>query len=671
MWKKAFCLCLLFLSLEALAQTSVDSLYLVENLQQVIITGTRTPKTLLNTPVLTRVISHEEIAKADATTLQDILQEVVPGVEFSYSMNQQRHMNFSGFGGQSMLILVDGERLAGETMDDVDFDRLTLSCVDHIEIVKGAASALYGSNANGGVINIITKATSNLNQRSLSDRRSGESKSQTLNLNVNGRIGKHGDQRYGLTWRQGGKRLGSTFDFSRTSRDNYNVSSVDNPVTRVINTIYGDKTYNFKEQLTYNPFDNMTLSGRAGYFFRETMRSADTPERYRDYSTGLRAMWQVGKDDDIEASYSFDKYDKSDFQRVSKLDIRDYSNVQTAFRMLYTHTFSADNILTVGADYMHDYLFNTHLEGRTRHQDSFDAFAQDDWTINPIWEVVTALRYDYFSDGSTSRFTPKVSIRHTPVRGLNVRFGYGMGFRAPSLKEKYYDFDAAGIWTILGNPDLKPEVSHNFNLSLEYRRSNYEFLLSGYHNHVENKIASGTPYFASPSDSRPTLPYVNLDTYSVNGMEASVRARWKNGISARVSYSYTDEQLPKDQEGRTANNQYIPARKHAVNAHADWEHRFTTWYNLNIAIDGRVLSGVDNIEYADYYDISRGTIAVSYPAYTMWKLVVGNWIGKAYKFTLAVDNLFNYKPKYHYLNAPLTDGANFIVSLSIDVDKLF
>lgn len=134
-----------------------------EALNEVIITGTRTPKTLLNTPVLTRVISHEEIANTDATTLQDILQEVVLGVEFSYSMNQQRHMNFSGFGGQSMLILVDGERLAGETMDDVDFDRLTLSNVDHIEIVKGAASALYGSNANGGVINIITSQHSTFN----------------------------------------------------------------------------------------------------------------------------------------------------------------------------------------------------------------------------------------------------------------------------------------------------------------------------------------------------------------------------------------------------------------------------------------------------------------------------------------------------------------------------
>lgn len=642
------CIAILLLPVVTFAKELTDSL------PQVVVTGTRTPKTLLNTPVLTRLISHAEIENADATTLQDILQEVVPGVEFSYSMNQQRHMNFSGFGGQSMLILVDGERLAGETMDDVDFDRLTLSNVDHIEIVKGPVSALYGSNANGGVINIITKKDN-----------------KPFALNLNGRIGKHSDQRYGFTWQQGGRRWGNTFDFSRISRDNYNVSSAANPVTRVINTIYGDKTYNFKEQITYRPIDNITLGGHAGYFFRETVRSADTPERYRDYNGGLRVDWRISEGKHLTMSYSYDQYDKSDYQRISRLDIRDYSDVQNAFRMLYNHRFADGNILTVGADYMHEYLLNTHLEGRTRHQDSFDAFAQDDWIINPIWEVVTALRYDYFSDGNTQRLTPKVSIRHTPVKGLNVRFGYGMGFRAPSLKEKYYDFDAAGIWTILGNPDLKPEYSHNFNLSLEYRHSNYELLLSGYHNHVKNKIASGVPYFASANDSRPTLPYVNLDTYSVNGIEASAKARWKNGISARISYSYTDEQLPKDKEGRTANNQYIPARKHALNAHADWEHSFTSWYGLNIAIDGRVLSGVDNIEYADYYDISRGTVSVHYPAYTVWKALLSNRLGKAFKLTLTVDNILNYKPKYYYLNAPLTDGANFMVGLSVDVDKLF
>ncbi len=146
--------------LRSMAAEPVDSLFSEEYLQQVVVTGTRSPKMLAKSPVLTHVITAKDIEKSDATNIRDLLQQVMPGVEFSYSMNQMPHMNFSGFSGQSMLILVDGERLAGETMEDVDFARLDMEQVDHIEIIKGAASALYGSNAAGGVINIITKKTS-------------------------------------------------------------------------------------------------------------------------------------------------------------------------------------------------------------------------------------------------------------------------------------------------------------------------------------------------------------------------------------------------------------------------------------------------------------------------------------------------------------------------------
>ena len=109
-------------------------------LSQVVVTGTRTPKMLADAPVATRVITSKDIERTDATDIQDLLTQELPGVEFSYAMNQQTHLNFSGFGGQSILFLVDGERLAGETMDDVDFSRLLMAGVERIEIVKGAAS---------------------------------------------------------------------------------------------------------------------------------------------------------------------------------------------------------------------------------------------------------------------------------------------------------------------------------------------------------------------------------------------------------------------------------------------------------------------------------------------------------------------------------------------------
>ena len=631
-----------------------DSIYKCVEMEQVVVTGTRTPKLLANTPVLTKLITASDIAKADATNLRDLLQQVLPGVEFSYAMNQQVHMNFSGFGGQSMLILVDGERLAGETMDDVDFSRLCMDNVDHIEIVKGAASALYGSNAAGGVINIITK-----------------NGIRPFALNLNARLGRHHEQRYGLSWQQGASRWNNLLTVNRNRSDNYDVHNGDNPVTRVVATIYGDATWNFKEQLSYRPSEKLSLTGRAGYFYRQIVRTSETPERYRDFSGGLRSIWKPDTHNSLDLSYAFDQYDKSDYQRITRLDIRDYSNVQNSLRLLYNHTFGSDDVLSLGADYMHDYLFNTNLEDRTRRQDSFDAFAQYDWNVSRQWEAVGALRYDYFSDGRISRLTPKVSVRYQPVRNLNFRASYGMGFRAPTLKEKYYNFDMAGIWIVEGNPALKPEVSHNFNLSADYTHRHYNFTLAAYYNRIRDKIATGAPFYKNPSDRIPHLPYLNLDDYSVSGGEATAQARWPNGLTARLSYAYTHERLPKDKNSNAVNNQYIPARKHSMTGHIDWDRQFSTAYGLNIGLDGRFLSAVDNQEFVDYYDISKGIRTIHYPAYALFKLSLVQRIGKAVKASVILDNLFNYKPEYYYLNCPLTDGTNLMVGLSVDVDKFF
>ena len=632
----------------------VDSVCRQFDLNEVVVTGTRTPKFLKDTPIQTRVINARELARLDATNVQDLLQQELPGVEFSYAMNQQTHLNFSGFGGQGVLFLVDGERLAGETMDDVDFTRLNMDNVERIEIVKGAASALYGSNATGGVINIITKRNR-----------------QPWTLNVNARYAKHNEQRYGATWGLNSKHWNNMLFAHFNRMDNYDVHSAANPVTRIISTVYGDKTVNLKEQLTWSPVSNFSLTGRAGYFFRETVRSADQPERYRDFSGGLRMNWQISDADDLQASYAFDQYDKSDYQRITRLDIRDYSNVQNSFRLLYNHTFGGGDVLTVGSDLLHDYLYNTNLEGETRKQDSWDLFAQYDWRLNDQWELVGALRYDYFSDGKDSHLTPKLNVCYKPLRNLAIRAGYGMGFRAPTLKEKYYNFDMSGIWIVEGNEHLKSEVSHNFNLSAEYTKGHYNYTASIYYNKVKNKLSTAAPYFKTAEDKLPYLPYSNLDDYSVCGGEVGAQAKWNNGLGARITYAYTKEQLAKDKDGNSINNQYIPAREHALNVRMDYDRQISSNYGLNIGLQGRVLSGVENVEYKDYYDVSKGTISVEYPAYTLWKLSLVQRIGKAVKVNAALDNLFGYKPKYYYLNSPITDGVTFQIGVSIDIDKFF
>lgn len=635
---------------DAYAQEPTDSVPDFDRyLDEVVVTGTRVGKLLDDTPVQTRLITAREIDRSDATDIQGLLQQEVSGIEFSYAMNQQVHMNFGGFGGQGVLFLVDGERMAGETMDDVDFARVTMNNVERVEIVRGASSALYGSNAGGGVINIITRQPL-----------------RPWSLNLDARVGRHAEQRCGLTFANRYRRVGNILSASYSGIDNYDVDNGPVPATRVVATVYGSRTVNISDQFTFTPADGLKLTANAGYFFRQLARVEDSPERYRAYKGGLRGQWVLPGGNDLQLSYGFDQYDKSDYHRLSHLDIRGYSNVQNSVRAMVSHTFGHGDIITAGADYMHDYLMNTKLAGRTRTQENFDVFAQYDCIVSDRWEAVGAVRYDYFSDGRLSRLTPKVSVRYRPARRVNLRFSYGMGFRAPTLKEKYYDFDMAGIWIVKGNRALTPESSHNINLSAEYNRLHYNVTVMGYYNHVRDKITTGLPY-SLPGDARQLyLDYVNLAGYSVAGAEVTLRGAWDNGLSARLSYAFTHECAVHDSDGNRANNQYMPARPHSLTFRADWQHVFSLRYTVAVGIDGRFLSSVDNMEYRDYYDISAGMVKVRYPAYTIWKLSCSQTFWKKLKLTVALDNIFNYKPGYYYLNSPLTDGINLLVGVSMN-----
>lgn len=652
MKRSVFLFTLILLAGQGGAQETPDSLLQFYDLSEFVVTATRTPKLLKDAPIQTRVITRKDIERTDASDIQDLLTQVMPGVEFSYAMNQQTHLNFSGFGGQGLLFLVDGERLAGETMDDVDFSRISMADVERIEIVKGASSALYGSSAAGGVINIITKK-----------------QTEPWTVTAQARVAKHNEQRYDASFGVAGKKWSNSLSAGFNSRDNYEVHNEPNPVTRVISTIYGDKVYQAKDKLTWRPTDYVDLSARAGYYFRQTVRSKETPERYRGFSGGARLSWRPTTQDDLTLTYAFDQYDKSDHLILKGLEVRDYSNVQNSLRMLYNHRFGEQHTLTVGGDYMHDYLMNVNLDGKIREQDCMDLYAQYDWQLSSQWEFVGALRYDYLTEGHLSHLTPRLNVRYAPLRNLNLRVGYGMGFRAPSLKERYYNFDMSGIWIVEGNPDLQPELSHNLTASVEYTKKNINLCASVYYNKVRDKIATAAPYYKAASDVLPYVPYTNLADYRVYGGELGVNCRWDCGFTARVLYAYTHEELPTDDAGNTLSNQYLPARAHALNVCVEYDRQWKRRYGTSFCLGGRVLSGTKNQEYVDYYDISKGTVEVRYPAYTIWKLSTVHRIGRMVKLTLALDNVFNYRPRHYYLNAPLTDGINLQIGLKIDLGK--
>lgn len=605
------------------------------DLGTVVVTGTRTPKLLKDAPIITRVITMDEIKKVDATHIGDLLQSEMPGIEFSYSMNQQVSLNMQGFGGNAVLFLVDGERLAGETMDNIDYNRLNMDNVECIEIVKGAASSLYGSNAVGGVINVISQTSR-----------------KPWAVNLNSRWGAHGEQRYGGTVGFNAGKLNSVTNVQRTSIDSYNMKNEGD-----YSTFYGSESWNFKERLVYTVNDNLKLTGRAGYFFRERDSQPESKDRYRDFSGGAKANYAFNSLSDLEVSYSFDQYDKGDYLVKNKSDLRDYSNVQHSVRTLYNHTFGGKHTLTVGGDYMRDYLMTYQFKDNGNYiQHTADAFGQFDWNPTEQFNVILGTRFDYYSKAKIHHFSPKLGLMYK-IGNCSLRGSYAGGFRAPTLKEMYMTFDMANVFMIYGNPYLKAETSHNLSLSAEYTKSRYNFTVTGFYNLVDNRITTAW------SNDLKGMVYVNINKVKIAGADANAAVRYPCGIGARISYAYTHEHIKK---GEPFTSQ---TRPHTATARLEYDKKWNN-YSFNLALNGRYLSKVTTDEYTSSTSYEE-TVEKTYPAYTMWKLTLSQKIWRGISVTMAVDNLFNYTPSYYYNNSPSTTGTTFSAGVSLDVEQLF
>lgn len=607
------------------------------NLETVVVTGTRTPRLLKESPILTRVITSLDIQRIDALNIGDLLESELPGIEFSYAMDQQVTLNMQGFGGNSVLFLVDGERIAGETLDNIDYNRLNLDNVQRVEIVKGAASSLYGSNAVGGVVNLIS---------------AGATEPWSVNANI--RYGAHNEQRYGGSVGFISGKFNSLTNAQYTSIDSYEM-----PAAGDYNTFYGGYNWSIKERLQYMPLNGLKFTARAGYFFRERDLQSDTKDRYRDFSGGLKGDWDINERNRLEVSYSYDQYDKSDYLLFNNTDVRDYSNVQHAVRSVYTYSLGKDGQHTIifGGDYMRDYLMSYQFEGNGYYiQHTADVFGQLEAKLSERWNLIGGLRYDFFSQKRLSHFSPKLSLMYR-LKNWSFRGSYSGGFRAPTLKEMYMSFDMANIFMIYGNPDLEPESSENLSLSAEYNWKYLSASVSGFYNFVDNRITTAW------NDELQGMIYTNMGPMQVRGVDISVSTRMPFGLGARLAYTYTNEAI------RSGDPLVSQTRPHSATARIDYSKSWKN-YGFNIAISGRILSDVTTEVYTsatDYEETARQT----YPAYTIWKLTLSQDIWKGIHINVIIDNLFNYRPEYYYNCTPSTTGTSVAVGMSVDIEQMF
>ena len=608
-------------------------------LEEVVVTATRTPKALKDVPVVTRLITADDIRKSDATNIQDLLTEELPGLEFTYAMSQETSLNMNGFGGKSVLFLVDGERLAGETMDNIDFNRLNLDNVGQVEVVKGASSALYGANAVGGVVNLITR----------------ESK-EPWRINLNSRYRSLGNE-----WRSGADLNFHSGKWTSNTNFQYNTSETVK-LTDAFDTesnlqnLYGGRTFNVKERLSFQPSDALRLTARGGYFNRTSTR-INYDDHYIDYTAGLRGVWNMGVGRTLELSYSYDQYDKQRYVNDQRTHDHDYSNRQHIAHALYTQFFG-NNALTAGADYMNDYLLTYQfVSGETHSQSSVDAFVQFDY--NPLsWlNIVASVREDYFSESKNNSVTARLATMFKFNR-FSVRANYAGGFRAPTLKEMYMNFDMAGIQMIYGNPKLKPEKSHNFNLALEHNgqirnsifAGSYSTNAMGYFNWYNSRIT--TIDYPGDALNEPGAIYCNEDGVKVAGLDISARYRLQMGLGMMLNYNYLHTM------GRTVDSQFSNPRPHSMTWRVDYERRLCSTYKFYAGISGRYLSKPES-----EYDTDN--------AYSVWKFTLQQEVWRGININFIIDNLLDYRPKVYYWNSLPTIGRTWSVGVSLDIDTMF
>ena len=605
-----------------------------ELLETVVVTATRTPKLLKDVPIITRVISAEEIERADVVHIGELLETELPGLEFSYSMNQQVSLNMQGFGGNSVLFLVDGERLAGETLDNIDYNRLNLDNVARVEIVKGAASSLYGSNAVGGVVNIITKEPS-----------------EPWSVNVNTRYSTLGEKVGSLSAGFKAGKLSGLTNAQYVQNDSIPLKN-DGDYSK----IYGSWNYNIKQQLIYKPIDNLKFTGKAGYYFRQRDASEDVKDNYRDFSGSLKAEYDFGESDNITLSYTFDQYDKSDFLVANRRDVREYSNVQHNVRALWSHSFGEKDNIVFGGDFMRDYLLSYQFEDGAKTQYTGDLFGQLDWNPTERLNFVSGLRFDYFSDRGLFHASPKLGAMYK-IGNCSLRGSYAGGFRAPSLKEMYMSFNMANIFMIYGNPDLEPEESHNFSLSAEYMSRRYNLTVTGYYNLVDNRITTAW------SEALKGQVYTNMAPLQVAGVDLNFSAAYDFGLKYRISYTYTHERIEKGQPMTSS------TRPHSATVKIEYGKDWRT-YGFDVALTGRLMSAVTSDVYTSLTDYTQ-TESQTYPGYTMWKLSIAQRIWHGIRLNAVIDNLFNYIPDYYYNNTPATIGTTLSLGLSLDLQEIF
>lgn len=617
----------------------------LRNVGQVVVTGTGTHHRASDSPVPVAVLVAKELRDASATSLEDALTKLTPN--FSFSTNGMgTTLSMNGLSQDYVLVLENGKRLAG----DDTYARIDPSNIKRIELLSGAASALYGSDAIGGVINIITEDAKNTVSVSSDSRYASKGRfTQSVNADVN--TGS----------------FGSYTSYQRRQADGWQLNPYEEskdgelePTDKEASTAFHTNAVN--QRFTFSTLDNrLSLYLRGAYFNSANDRPVSEYKYnilHENYTYGAGAQYIISKGKYLNADFFSDNF-RSDYDYIQKSGSFLPGDKETRKQSRYNNAnvrgifdLGTWNKLSVGAEYVGEYLRSEsdEISGRTMY--TLALFAQDEIRLPWSLRAVVGVRYLY-NENFGSHATPNLSLMYQSG-GLNVRGSYAAGFRTPTLSQLYAtSVTKASDRLTIGNPNLQPEKSDYLTLNAEYTVGHLSFTFTGYLNKLRDMINYRTlsPEEAAEYGHDEVRRRDNIDRARVRGIHLAARWNVGAGLSLNAGYSLADaKDLSRDEP-------IDKSVRHAGNVNLLWERGWKS-YRLHVSLNGRI----QGERYSQTYGYA--------PKYQLWDLntrhsfYVGNFVLEP---GVGIENIFNFQDDRPWNSnyATLSPGRSLYASLSL------
>lgn len=593
------------------------------NLEQVVITGTRTPKRLANTPVQTSVIPEIDLKRAGAVSPLEAIQDFIPGlVNTSNAMGNNLRMR--GLNSRYILFLVDGERLVSEGAGgNVNLNQIDFNNIERIEVVNGASSALYGSNAVGAVINIITKKPVH-----------------NFEGGINTSLQSHNTNKLQLNIGSNHHKISLGTNLFRNNTDGYD--NEEGPSSRP-HTDYGAGL-----KLGYTPSERVSANINARFFQHQVFNFTESMNAEHDLDRkvtlgGRSEVMSENKRNQLKASVNFDKYFKYDVMERKNNQLEKQNDITYAGgRLVNTYSPGKKWEAITGIEYNYEEISTDSSKilgsGPTlKKVVDANAFFQIQYQFFEGFHGVLGSRYTH-NEQFGAAFSPKLSLMYKTDRFV-FRGGTGTAFRAPALKELYYNFNHNGSFWVYGNSDLVPEKGLYNSLSVEYTKGTLNMSVTGYKNQINDKITS----LRILSDlGQPDRYYKNVSSSTLQGVDFNISYVLLKQFIVKSTYSYCDAR------DNSTGLQLTSNVNHSATIALTWNGKVAD-SPFTLHCSGRLASPILN-EYIET-DVYGNDIIINNSSnpYNIWKATFIKPVRinvHLLELILKCDNIFNFRDIY-------------------------